>query len=297
MAFLKIKLLYDTQAKEAATFYSEIFQDSKLEKITYYPKERDECESCGIHSAKAGTVMNVDFEIAETFFTAINGKQGPEYAYVSSISLLVNCKDMVELTDLYNALSTDGEILSSITMDETFGTTAWIQDKFGVCWRLIVSEITQPKIIPLLSFSGKRSGQTEEAVTFYTNLFKESSNTTEIFEKEKQLMRFFLANQQLIGMDTHESFPDFTEAISFIILCDDQEEVDYYWQGLSNEGNGFYREASAWLVDQYGIWWQIITSELTNVMRDPEVLPHIIEEIEKTERINVKQILANHLYK
>ncbi|WP_169818226.1 VOC family protein [Shimazuella kribbensis] len=295
MTFLKIKLLFDTQAKDAATFYSEIFQDSKLERVTYYPKERDACESCGIHPAKAGTVMNVDFEIAGTFFTAINGKRGPEYAYVSSISLLVNCKDMVELTELYNVLSTDGEILSSITMNETFGTTAFVQDKFGVCWRLVVPEIIQPKIIPLLSFSGERSGQAKEAVTFYTNLFKESRNLCEVSQKSKQLMQFFLANQPFIGMDTHENFPDFTEAISFIILCDDQEEVDYYWQGLLKEGNGFYREASAWLVDQYGIWWQIITSELTNVMRDPEHLPHMIEEIEKTERINVKQILGKSL--
>ncbi|WP_096187203.1 VOC family protein [Evansella halocellulosilytica] len=62
------------------------------------------------------------------------------------------------------------------------------------------------------------------------------------------------------------------------------------WQELSKDGDGFYREASAWLMDKYGIWWQLITTELTNVMRDTESLQNTIEEINKTELINVDQL-------
>lgn len=295
MTSIIIKLLFDTQAEDAVAFYTGLFNDSKITLVTRYPNEREECITCGINPADAGSVMNVDFEISSTFFTAINGKKGPEYAYSSSISLLVQCKDNHEITHLYNDLCTNGKILSPLQTDKKFGKTAWVQDKFGVCWRLIISETTQQKIMPLLLFSGEQYGRAKEAITFYTNLFQKSNIQNEIFDKHILTNEtwFSLVNQNFIGMDTQDDLPYFSEATSFIILCNTQEEVDYYWNELSKEGDGFYREASAWLIDKYGIWWQMITFELTDMMRDTENLQHSIEELEKTELINIKQIKAN----
>lgn len=291
MATVHLKLLFDKQAEEAARFYTDLSEVGRIIKVTRYPKDRDECVACGINPADAGEVMNVDFEIGSTVFTAINGKKGPEYDHSSSLSLLVYCKNHDEWKRLYEQLSCDGKIIPTTIEESDHGQYVMIQDKFGVFWRLIVSSAEQKqKIQPFLLFSEERSNGIAEVFRHYTQIFPDSnSSTSNLIPSIKEEITFSLENQPIICGEVQEA-PNFSEALSFIIICDSQAEVDYYWNKLIEGGDGYYRGESAWLVDKHGIWWQVITKELTDMMRETEHLDHSIKELEENELINVKEI-------
>jgi predicted 3-demethylubiquinone-9 3-methyltransferase (glyoxalase superfamily) len=110
-------LWFDTQAEEAAYFYTSIFKNSKINAVTHYgeagPRE-------------AGMVMTVDFEIDGVEFTGING--GPEFKFDEAISLLVNCEDQAEIDELWEKLTADGG-------EE--GVCGWCKDKFGLSWQIV----------------------------------------------------------------------------------------------------------------------------------------------------------------
>ena len=291
MTTLQLKLLFNKQAEEAARFYTDLFEGGRIINVTRYPKDRNECVACGINPADAGEVMNVDFEIGRTLFTAINGKEGPEYDHSSSLSLLVYCKDHDEWNFLYDQLISDGKIISTTIEESDTDQHMMIQDKFGVFWRLLVSRTEQKqKVQPYLLFSGKKSNVVAEVFRHYTQIFPDSNKfTNNMIPSIRDEMTFSLENQSIICGEVVEA-PNFSEALSFIINCDNQAEVDYYWNKLIEGGDGYYRGESAWLVDKHGIWWQVITRELTEMMRETEHLENSIKELEKNERINVKEI-------
>lgn len=292
MATVHLKLLFNKRAEEAARFYTDLFEVGRIINVTRYPKDRNECVACGINPADAGEVMNVDFEIGPTLFTAINGKEGPEYGHSSSLSLLVYCKDH-EWKFFYEQLSSDGKIISTTIEESDTDQHAMIQDKFGVFWRLLVSRAEQKqKVQPFLLFTEEKSNEVAEVFRHYTKIFPDSNRSTNNMIpsiKDEMTLTFSLENQSIICGEVQEA-PNFSEALSFIINCDNQAEVDYYWNKLTEGGEGYYRGESAWLVDKHGIWWQVITKELTDMMRETEHLENSIKELEENERINVKEI-------
>ncbi|MDQ0273755.1 VOC family protein [Cytobacillus purgationiresistens] len=291
MATVYLKLLFNKRAEEAAKFYTDLFEVGRIIKVTRYPKDRNECVVCGINPADAGVVMNVDFEIGSTLFTAINGKEGSKYDHSSSLSLLVYCKNHDEWKLLYEQLSCDGKIISTTIEDSERCQYVMIQDKFGVFWRLLISRTKQTqKVQPFLLFSEERSNGIVEVFRHYTQIFHASNRlTNNMIPSIKEEMNFSLENQSIVCGEVQVA-PNFSEALSFIIICDSQAEVDYYWNKLNEGGDGYYRGESAWLVDKYGIWWQVITKELTDMMRETEHLEHSIKELEENDLINVKEI-------
>lgn len=124
------------------------------------------------------------------------------------------------------------------------------------------------KITPFLSFDGKA----EEAMNFYTSVFKDSKIVSLQRWGEggsfppKQIMSgtFELAGQQFYAFDAGPQFK-FTEAISFFVNCATQEEVDYFWEKLSAGGE---KSRCGWLKDQFGVSWQIIPTALGKMLQD-----------------------------
>ncbi len=161
----------------------------------------------------------------------------------------------------------------------------------GVYWKIVISGNRQQKVVPYLLFS--ESHLLEEAVNFYCSLFQETNSEVHSFENHHQTesteFYFRLQNQQFIAAYINETFPTFTEGISFIIVCNKQKEVDAFWNALSKEGKGLYREASAWLVDKYRLWWQIISLELTTVVEKGSGIGQAIEEMGSNLLIDVKK--------
>lgn len=120
-------LWFDTQAEEAATFYTSIFTQSKLGRITRYGREGVE-----IHGRPEGTVMTVEFQIAGQDFVALNG--GPVFTVNEAISFQVSCESQEEVDYYWGKLSDGG--------DERAQQCGWLKDKFGVSWQIV------PAVLP-----------------------------------------------------------------------------------------------------------------------------------------------------
>jgi predicted 3-demethylubiquinone-9 3-methyltransferase (glyoxalase superfamily) len=109
-------LWFDTQAGEAAKFYTSIFKNSKILSTNNYP------EGC---PAPKGSVMSVSFELEGQKFIALNG--GPHFKFTPAISFLVNCADQKEVDHLWNKLLVGGQAQQC----------GWLTDKFGLCWQIV----------------------------------------------------------------------------------------------------------------------------------------------------------------
>lgn len=122
-------LWFDTQAEEAARFYTGIFKDSKITATSYYPEAGQE-----IHGKPPGTVMVVAFELNGLSFTALNG--GPMFKFSEAISLQVECADQDEVDYYWDKLSEGG--------NPDAQQCGWVADKFGLSWQVV------PEILPSL---------------------------------------------------------------------------------------------------------------------------------------------------
>ena len=109
-------LWFDTEAEEAAKYYTSIFEDSRIVRVTHYTE---------VGPREEGMVLTVDFELNGQMFTAING--GPDFKFNEAISLLVNCKDQAEIDKLWDRFLGDGG---------EPGPCGWLKDKYGVSWQI-----------------------------------------------------------------------------------------------------------------------------------------------------------------
>ena len=121
-------LWFDDQAEQAAQFYTSIFENSKVGRITYYTKDGHEN-----HGQKEGTVMTVEFQIEGQEFVALNG--GPQFKFSEAISFIVNCENQEEVDYYWGKLSEGG--------DPDAQQCGWLKDKFGVSWQIVPSMLTE----------------------------------------------------------------------------------------------------------------------------------------------------------
>lgn len=259
------------QAEEAANFYVSLFSNSSIDTITHYSEVGRE-----IHGMEAGSVLTVEFTLEGYSFLNLNG--GPAFTPNPSISFFVNCQTKEEVTKLWEAFSQDGKVLMPLDKYDFSEYYGWVQDRFGVSWQLtIADENTKQKIVPSLLFTEEKAGKAEEAIGFYTNVFK-NARAGNIFrygpgmepDSEDSVMYgdFTLEGQLFTAMDSaREHNYTFNEAISLIVNCDDQAEVDYYWEKLSAVPEA---EQCGWLKDKYGVAWQITPVMLYELLGDQE---------------------------
>jgi predicted 3-demethylubiquinone-9 3-methyltransferase (glyoxalase superfamily) len=129
-------LWFDNQAEEAANFYTAIFPNSKITKISRYGEAGKEQ-----HGREPGSVMVVAFELDGQAFTALNG--GPLFEFSGAISFQVQCDTQPEIDHYWNHLTAGG--------DETAQHCGWLKDKFGVTWQVfptpLPSMLTDPDTV------------------------------------------------------------------------------------------------------------------------------------------------------
>jgi predicted 3-demethylubiquinone-9 3-methyltransferase (glyoxalase superfamily) len=126
-----------------------------------------------------------------------------------------------------------------------------------------------PKITPFLWFDG----QAEEAAQFYTSIFENSkiegvTRYGDVGPGPKgtvMTVAFQLDGQEFVALNGGPQFP-FTEAVSFVVNCATQKEIDYFWDKLSAGGQQI---ECGWLKDKYGLSWQIVPAELSKMLQDP----------------------------
>jgi predicted 3-demethylubiquinone-9 3-methyltransferase (glyoxalase superfamily) len=261
-------LWFDNQAKEAAEFYVSIFPDSKMTSVTT------------LHDTPSGDCDIVSFELWKYSFLAISG--GPLFQLNPSISFMVHFdpsqdKDAkTRLDSIWAKLSEGGKVLMPLDKYPFSERYGWVQDKYGLSWQLILTNPEgeeRPIIIPSLLFVGDVCGKAEEASDFYLSVFKHSKRgiiarygAGQEPDKEGTVMftDFKIEGQWFAAMDSaHKHEFAFNEAISLIVNCEDQKEIDYYWQKLSASPEN---EQCGWIKDKYGVSWQITPKEMGEMM-------------------------------
>ncbi len=285
-------LWFDDRAEEAVTFYMAAFEKSRIGEITRY----DEA-SAQVSGKPQGSAMTIAFELAGQEFVALNG--GPVFKFTPAISFFVNCETEAEIHALWETLSTGGEILMPMDQYPFSQAFGWTNDRFGVSWQLnLTGRAHTPKITPFLMFVGQQQGKAEEAAKFYTSLFDHSDMVhIERFgageggaEGTVKHARFVLDGEEFIAMDggTDHAFT-FTEAISFLVNCKTQEEVDDLWDRLTQGGE---EEPCGWLKDQYGVSWQIIPTTLMELLHDPdpEKSQRVVKAMLQMKKIDIQTL-------
>ena len=167
--------------------------------------------------------------------------------------------------------------LGAYPFSERYG---WTQDRYGLSWQIMLMgnvEIKQ-KITPTLMFTGEQCGKTETAVNMYTALFHDSAidhilryGKGEEPDVEGTIRHagFSLEGQQFAAMDSAiEHNFTFNEAVSLMVECQTQEEIDYYWEKLTVDGG--QEGVCGWLKDKFGVSWQVAPAVLTDMLHDQD---------------------------
>lgn len=263
-------LWFDKEAKEAAYWYASIFPQAKVTQVST------------ISGTPSGDCDIVAFELWGQQFAAISA--GPVFAFNPSVSFIVNFDPSREpdaanmLQSMWNHLSDGGMPLMPLgeyPFSKRFG---WIQDKYGVSWQLMLTDPDgeeRPAIVPSLMFVGENCGKAEEAIRFYTSVFEHAKPGNLLryppgMEPEQagsvMFADFRLEGLWLAAMDSaREHNFQFNEAISFMVYCDTQAEIDHYWERLSAVPAA---EQCGWLKDQYGLSWQIVPRSMDEMTRN-----------------------------
>ena len=127
-----------------------------------------------------------------------------------------------------------------------------------------------PRITPFLWFNSNL----EEAVKFYLSIFKNSRRLEEFRQDGKvTTIAFELDGQRFTGFNGGPMYK-FTEALSLVVRCDSQEEVDYYWSRLTEGGKEIQ---CGWLKDRFGIFWQVVPARLPDLLKNPNAFQAMIQ--------------------
>jgi predicted 3-demethylubiquinone-9 3-methyltransferase (glyoxalase superfamily) len=269
---ISVGLWFDNQAEEAANFYKSLFPGSRVEQIIRYGTEGQE-----IHKQQPGSVMVVYFQLAGLYFQAING--GPLFKINPSISLYVVTESEEETNSLWNKLSPGGTVLMALDKYDWSQKFGWIRDKYGLTWQIGLGKFSDvgQKVTPFLMYVGDKAGRAEEAMKFYMSIFKGSSLDGIVHhpkgssEPEGHVMhaQFKLADSKFMVSDSSDDHNfSFNEAVSIIVDCKDQKEVDYYWTKLIADGGK--ESMCGWLYDKFGVSWQVNAVRLTEMLTDKD---------------------------
>ena len=294
-------LWFDHQAKEAAQFYTAVFPNSRI------------INTSVIKNTPSGDCDIVSFELWGHKFMSISA--GPLFRFNASVSFIVNFDPLFfkeaaspekaareKIDAVWDKLSVDGTAIVPIgkaPFSERYGC---IQDKYGLTWQLILSNPEgepRPTIIPALTFSGDNAGRAEEAINFYVSVFKDTQKgpvyrygPDHAPDTEGTVMYadFMIENQWVAAMDSaREPANSFNEAISLLVSCQNQEEIDYYWKKLSAVPES---EQCGWLKDKFGLSWQITPTAMDDMMndKDPKRVARVTNAFLKMKKFDLAEL-------
>lgn len=254
-------LWFDKEAVEAAEFYTTAFPGSKITNVSR------------ITDTPSGDCDIVSFELLGQPIQAISA--GPLFSFTPAISFLVRCPTRDQVDGLWGELAQGGEQLMALDSYPFSDRYGWTTDRYGLSWQVMLDptgEIDQA-IVPSLMFVGEVCGKAEEAADHYTSVFPGSKiehiqryGEGEEPDQPGTVRHLYLAldGYKFAAMDSAgEHDFGFNEAISLMINCDTQEEIDHYWGKLSAVPES---EQCGWLKDRFGVSWQVVPTALGDLM-------------------------------
>jgi predicted 3-demethylubiquinone-9 3-methyltransferase (glyoxalase superfamily) len=268
---------YDGNALEAANLYCSAFANSAI---------------------NDDNGMVISFTLNGEKFMGLNG--GAMFSPNATISFMAVCETEDEIDIAWQKLSEEGKIfmpLKKYPWSEKYG---WVQDKYGVSWQLMLGKLEQyaNKFSPALMLTGANAGKAEEAMQFYVSLF-DNSLVKDISRYEKgepdvegfiKHGRFSLNNKSFIAMDSTAAHGvTFTEGVSFVITCDTQMEIDYYWQKLTADGG--QESMCGWCKDKYGVSWQVVPAILGELMNNPATRDKTVQAFMQMKKFEIDKLL------
>lgn len=287
-------LWFDKEAKQAVEFYTSIFPNSKITNITT------------LKNTPSGDVDNISFTLSDHPFIAFNA--GPYFKFNPSISFILNFdpsrdKNAKEnLNKMWKEFKKGGKVLMPLNKYPFSKWYGWIQDKYGVSWQLLLSNPEgeeRPFLVPSLMFVGDVSGKAEKALNFYVSVFKDSRKGQirrypKDMEPDKEgtimFADFMINGTWLALMDSAYSHDfKFNEAISLLVPCENQDEIDYYWEKLSAIPEA---EQCGWLKDKFGVSWQVAPIILDEMMEKGtrEQIDRLTQALLPMKKLNIKKL-------
>ncbi|WP_019537545.1 VOC family protein [Paenibacillus ginsengihumi] len=287
-------LWFDKEAKEAATFYCSVFPDSQV------------TSEVTLRDTPSGDSDLITFTVWGQPFMAISA--GPYFKPNPSISFIVNfdpsrdknARAMID--EVWSKLSEGGFALMPLDQYPFSQRYGWIQDKYGFSWQLMLTNPEgepRPTIIPSLLFVGDNCGKAEEAREFYLSVFRNARAGSLVRygpgqapNREGTVMftDFMLENTWFAAMDSALEHPfQFNEAISLLVHCETQEDIDDYWSKLSAVPEA---EQCGWLKDKYGVSWQISPAVLDDMITrgTPEQRERVTQAFLKMKKFDMEEL-------
>ena len=261
---------------EAADFYINTFGEGKIIQTSPYV---------------------IQIELSGQKFMLLN--EGPVSSPNISISFMVISETIEESEQYWNKLVEGGKIMMPLDSYDWSPKYGWVEDKYGVSWQINTSSKTDTpqKFCPTLMFTGLNAGKAESAIDFYTALFPKSSITGKLKYNEGEgdntefikHAQFKLNDFIVMAMDSSAAHhADFNDAVSLVVECDSQDEIDRYWEKLTSSGGK--EVACGWLVDKFGISWQIIPKSLTELIKDPARAQRVMGVLMKMKKLIIKDL-------
>lgn len=224
---------------------------------------------------------------------------GPASSPNASISFMVISETAEETEQYWNKLTAGGKVFMPLDSYPWSTKYGWVEDKYGVSWQLYTGSKTDTpqKFCPTLMFTGTKAGKAAEAVHFYTGLFPKShiegimeyvegdGDTPGLVKHAQFVINGFIA----MAMDSSaEHGFSFNDAVSLVVNCDTQDEIDRYWEQLTADGG--QEVACGWLTDKYGVSWQIVPKVLGQLITDPEHGQQAINAMMKMKKLIIADL-------
>jgi predicted 3-demethylubiquinone-9 3-methyltransferase (glyoxalase superfamily) len=269
-------LWFDGNAKEAADFYCTVFSNSRI---------------------TTDTPMVVQFEVEGKKLMGLNG--GPMFKINPSISLFVTCVTTDEIDSIYSKLMEGGNAMMPLDRYPWSERYAWVVDKFGMTWQLMLGQIPEggQKVVTSFLFTGAQYGQGRKALEHYTSVFPNSNifhlETYQPGEPQPEgnlkFGLFGINNEIFAAMDGEGNHGfAFNEAVSIMVECDTQEDIDRYWAKLTEGGE---ESRCGWLKDKFGVSWQIVPKVLGGLMKEPGKAKRVMSEIMKMKKLDTETLV------
>lgn len=268
-------LWFDHSARAAVDFYLSVLPESTELGATSYPTDH----LPAFQQEFAGQELEIRFRVGNLQLSAINA--GPQFQFNPAISLQLVFNTATDpdaanqLDEVWAQLAAGGAVLMALDEYDFAPRYGWLADRFGVNWQLMLNAADEPLplVTPQLLFT--RAALATEAISYYTKLFPDSRFSQAYAyppaagQPDGALMysEFWLAGTRFTAMDSvGEHDFAFNEAVSLIVTCADQAEIDHYWGALSAVPEA---EQCGWCKDRFGVSWQIVGDQLDEALTKP----------------------------
>lgn len=272
-------LWFEKDAMDAAEYYIDIFPESSVfNTVTSYDVP-----------SPSGYSVTVRFKLCNQDFVAIDG--APEFKTSSAVSLSYTTTDKDELNRVWYKLMNDGYAVIEYGEHEFNPESGWVRDRYGIMWQLSLSEKdAEQRIKPTLLFSNDMNSKAEEAAAFYTEIFANSNVNNIVHYGKDAKVSFTLSQFEMYAMDDDtKDDQQFNEAVSLMVMCEDQAEINYLWEKLSAVKES---EACGWLKDNYGVSWQIVPRRLDEMYENAskEQNANLTDAILEMKKLNLETL-------